>query len=104
LEEPLDGKGSGDFPSWVLDSSLLAEGDVIGVRWDQTDLPMLSFLKNGKVVDSASVNRVRPAIDIFPAISLEEGSSCQIIFDGKSFKYPPVGTKFKMIVCATNLI
>lgn len=103
-DKPLDGKTDGDTPSWVLPHELLNEGDVIGMHWDQTDLPMLSFTKNGILLDRESINRVRPAIDIVPAVSVQDGSSCQVIFDGNSFKQKPHGSRFKMIVCATNLI
>ena len=102
-DAPLDGNTDGESPSWILQDEKLEEGDVIGVHWDQTDLPMLSFTKNGVFLDRESVNRVRPAIDIVPAVSLKDGS-CQVIFDGNSFKQTPNGSRFKMIVCATNLI
>lgn len=101
---PLDGQTDGEFPSWVLQDDSLQEGDVVGVHWDQTDLPMLSFTKNGVLLDRESVNRVRPAIDVVPAVSVQEGSSCQVVFDGNSFKQKANGSRFKMIVCATNLI
>jgi hypothetical protein len=104
LAAVLDGSQVGDCPSWILGGESLKEGDVIGVHWDQTDLPMLSFTKNGMFLEKESINRVRPAIDCVPAISLADDSSCQVIFDGNSFKQKAMGNKFKMIVCATNLI
>lgn len=104
LDDTLEGNPAGAAPSWVLEHADLHEGDVIGVRWDQTDLPMLSFLKNGKLLDMASINRVRPAVDVYPAVSVQKGSKAQVIFDQRGFKYPPTGTKFKMIVCATSII
>jgi hypothetical protein len=100
----LDGSKEGDCPSWILGEEPLVEGDVIGVHWDQTDLPMLSFTKNGVFLDKESVNRVRPAIDCVPAISLTNDASCQVIFDGNSFKQKANGSKFTMIMCATSLI
>lgn len=104
LDDTLEGNPGAAAPSWVLEHADLQEGDVIGVRWDQTDLPMLSFLRNGKLLDKASINRVRPAVDVYPAVSVEKGSKAQIIFDQRGFKHPPTGTKFKMIVCATSII
>lgn len=103
LDGIMDGKNEGDSPSWILQDQTLVDGDVIGVRWDQTDLPMLSFTKNGVLLDRESINRVRPAIDIFPAVSVQNNGSCKVLFDEKSFKHQE-GNKFKMIVCATNLI
>lgn len=63
--------------------TILKTGDVVGVYWDQTDLPMLSFTINNKPIDSASILRVRPATDVYPAISVQNGATCDVIFDGK---------------------
>lgn len=92
-----------DSPSWYFKYDSLKEGDVVGVYWDQTDLPMLSFTLNGNEIPSASINRIRPANEIYPAISLDD-STAEIIFDGKNFNHPPKSRKFQMIVCATSLI
>ena len=83
---------------------VLKTGDIVGVYWDQTDLPMLSFTLNGKDVQSASVMRIRPACDIIPAVSVDTGGSCEFYFDGNHFAHPPKSNNFKMIVCATSLI
>ena len=104
LDGTLDGTGEGDSPSWCLSDVTLKEGDSIGVCWDQTDLPMLSFCHNGELLMQGSINRIRPANDICPAVSLEGDSTCQLFFDGKYFSKPPPSSKFSMIVCATSLI
>jgi hypothetical protein len=104
LEAPMDGKGEGVTPSWCLSDTELKEGDVVGVCWDQTDLPMLSFCLNGNLIATGSVTRIRPANDVCPAVSVEEGSSCEIVFDGNHFLKPCPSSKFTMIVCATSLI
>jgi len=90
--------------SWYLKYSDLKEGDVVGIYWDQTDFPMLNFSVNGKMLQNVAINRIRPSSDIYPAVSVQSGSSCSFGFDGDHFKYPPLSSKFKMIVCATNLI
>jgi hypothetical protein len=94
--------------SWYLDWKDLKvepkEGDCIGVYWDQTDLPMVSFSLNGEMLHSASINRIRPSQDIHPAVSLKAGSTCDLIFDGDNFICPPKSKKFGSIVCATSLI
>lgn len=90
--------------SWYLKNPELKEGDVVGVYWDQTDFPMLNFSLNGKLLPDSSVNRIRPSQDIYPAVSIQSGSSCEFGFDEDSFVYPPVVSKFKGIVCATSLI
>lgn len=80
------------------------QGDCIGIYWDQTDLPMVSFSLNGEMLHSASINRIRPSQDIHPAVSLKAGSTCDVIFDGDNFICPPKSKKFGPIVCATSLI
>jgi hypothetical protein len=104
LEEPMDGKGEGVTPSWCLSETELHEGDIVGICWDQTDLPMLSFCINGNLIATGSVTRIRPANDLAPAVSVEEGTTCEIVFDGNHFVKPPPSSKFTMIVCATSLI
>lgn len=104
LEGGLDDSADADSPSWCLKDVELKEGDVIGVYWDQTDLPMLSFSLNGKLLSDCSVTRVRPANDVYPAVSVRGDGACEVIFDGSLFQYPPISSKFKMIICSTSLI
>jgi hypothetical protein len=92
-----------ESPSWLLQGVKLKEGDVVGVYWDQTDLPMLSFTVNGSVVSHASINRIRPSSEIFPAVSITN-SSCSFVLDEKGFKYPSLSSKFKMIICSASII
>jgi hypothetical protein len=92
-----------ESPSWLLTGAVLKEGDVVGVYWDQTDLPMLSFTLNGKSLPAASVNRIRPSGEIYPAVSLSSGT-CSMVFDDDHFRHPSIASKFKMIICSTSLI
>lgn len=91
---------------WLFDKSKhsLRQGDVVGFYWDQTALPMLSFTVNGEEVPSLSINRVRPAIDVFPAVSVKGRTTVSFCFTSDSFKHPPNKSKFSMIVCASSLI
>eukprot|EP01038_Epipyxis_sp_PR26KG_P004749 gene4749-6661_t len=98
-------KDDDSSPSWFFKEFSQAKvGDVVGVYWDQTDLPMLSFSLNGKMMDDSSVTRIRPSSDMYPAVSVKGDGECLLIFDGTNFSYPPISNKFKMIVCATSLI
>ncbi|KAJ1434494.1 hypothetical protein B484DRAFT_446579 [Ochromonadaceae sp. CCMP2298] len=103
LFEHLDSDADARSPAWFLDETELKEGDVVGIYWDQTDLPMLTFSVNGEPA-RFSVTRIRPAVDIYPAVSVREGSSCDIILDGTRFLFPPKSSKFKMIICSSSLI
>jgi hypothetical protein len=93
---------------WILDpkdiEDELKEGQVIGVHWDQSDFPMVSFSINGKLHSKASINRIRPANDLYPAVSLEEGSTATLAFNEEAFKSKPWAPKFRMIVSATNIM
>mmetsp|Transcript_3985 Transcript_3985/g.4067 ORF Transcript_3985/g.4067 Transcript_3985/m.4067 type:complete len:199 (-) Transcript_3985:76-672(-) len=90
--------------AWYLENFKYQEGDVIGVCWDQTDLPMVSFCHNGELVGTGAINRIRPSIDLFPAVSLANGATCEVIYNGDNFIKAPPSNKFKMIVCASSLI
>lgn len=101
LSTTVDDKSS---PSWILSGVDLAVGDVVGVYWDQTALPMLQFTLNGTLL-SQSVNRVRPSSDIYPAISLsEEDGACSFIFDESGFKHASLSSKYQMIICSSSII
>ena len=93
-----------DSPAWCFQGPTLKTGDVVGVYWDQTDLPMLSFSLNGNIIPEASILRVRPAFDIVPAVSVQQDSTCEMIFDGNHFLNQPKSTKFQMIISAKSLI
>ena len=93
-----------DSPAWHFKGPALRTGDVVGVYWDQTDLPMLSFSLNGNIIPEASILRIRPATDISPAVSVKLGSSCEMIFDGNHFLNQPKSNKFQMIISAKSLI
>lgn len=107
LSDGANANSSGEGDHFILkmpSHTPLKEGDIVGMYWDQTDLPMLSFTVNGNEVSSASFTRIRPAIDILPAVSVKDGGVCEFVFDGNHFTHPPKSNKFKMIVCATSLI
>lgn len=91
-------------PSWIMKDIDVKGGDVVGVYWDQTDLPMLSFTLNGSIVHQASINRVRPSNDVFPAVSVTGNGKCTVIFDENHFKFPSIASKFKMIICSQSII
>ncbi|RYY83339.1 hypothetical protein EON63_11445 [archaeon] len=55
-------------------------------------------------IHSQSVNRIRPSNDLFASVSVGEGSEAVVVFDEGAFKFPPIASKFKMIICSTSLI
>lgn len=93
-----------DSTNWFFQGKELKTNDVIGIYWNQTDLPMVSFTLNGESISDSSVTRIRPAIDIYPAVSIAEGSTCEMIFNQDKFLFPPKSSKFSQIVCATSII
>lgn len=104
LNGHLDDKHEGPEDSWYLEGYEAKEGDVIGVYWDQTDKPMLFFAVNGKQIDVGAVNRVKPANDVHPAVSIGSGSTCTVVFNETHFIHQPVYRRFGQIICATSLI
>lgn len=96
--------GDNESPNWIFQGKELKTNDVIGIYWNQTDLPMVSFSLNGEIISNASITRIRPAQDIYPAISIIEGSSCDMIYSQEKFLFPPKSSKFSQIVCATSII
>mmetsp|Transcript_30039 Transcript_30039/g.32729 ORF Transcript_30039/g.32729 Transcript_30039/m.32729 type:complete len:234 (-) Transcript_30039:274-975(-) len=109
LEQGNEAKNNETIAYYLSDSKLtLKENDVIGVYWDQTDLPMLQFSLNGELLFSVSVNRIRPSNDMYVAVSLDGSKTSngvfKIVFNEDEFKYPTIANKFKMIICSTKLI
>lgn len=111
-----DNDGKGASPSWSLNTVHLGkskekeltdfkEGDIIGVHWDQTDFPMVSFTLNGNFLPNASITRIRPAQDIYPAISIHGSNQIvEVVFDSANFTHKPLSSKFGGIICASSLI
>lgn len=105
LDADESGTAQPNDESWYFKTTEgLKKGDVIGVYWDQSALPMLSFTLNGKDVSDASFLRVRPANNVLPAVSVRDLSSCELIFDGHHFIHQSKSPKFGMIISATSLI
>lgn len=101
----LDGVLNDDEDAWYCKHDNLQVDDIIGILWDQTDFPMLSFTRNGEPLHKHSIARVRPANNVYPAISLDVGSRCSVAFMDEDFKCPPPNRqKFRAIVGATSLI
>lgn len=105
-----DNDGKGSAPQWALKREFLPQGqklkagDVVGVHWDQTDFPMVCFTLNGTFLPNASITRIRPAQDIYPAVSVSGEGEVEARFAGGTFEHSPMASKFTPIVCATNLI
>lgn len=103
-ESYLDDSTTTEDAWYYKDINILKEGDIIGIHWDQTDLPMLSFTRNGVYNNDTSILRIRPANNIFPAISIKGEGSCDVIFDESVFTHKPKSSRFGMILCSSNLI
>lgn len=65
------------------------DGDVIGIALDFTYFPMLTFYKNGELLEDFSVQRIRGTV--FPAVRIaEEGAEIDMVFGPTNkWKYPP---------------
>eukprot|EP00981_Chlorochromonas_danica_P011602 scaffold4140_cov178-Ochromonas_danica.AAC.15 len=90
--------------AWLLDPSFLKEGDVVGVYYDQTDMPMVTFTINHEIVAAATIHRIRPSNDIYPAVSVSGQGQVKVIFDESAFRYPSLSPKFRMVLSSTSLL
>mgnify|MGYP000113324442 CR=1 FL=1 len=107
LNKTLENTEQGTF--WILDREKLAgvelkEGTCIGVHFDQSDLPMLSFTIDGKLYSNASISRIRPTQDLIAAVSVDDKASATVIFNEDGFTQKPWAGKFRAIVASTSLI
>jgi len=76
--------------------------DIIGVAFCQSDMPMLSFYHNGTPISMYDVDKVRGTVR--PAISVEQGSSAEFIFDEESFKHSPPNSRCCELIAATSVL
>lgn len=82
-------KPLGDDPnlSWVFQSHpKLAVGDVIGVAYDQADMPCLNFFHNGKLMQNERLVGMKG--EVYPAVSVSGGAQLSVNFTHQ-FEYPP---------------
>ena len=88
LNKTLDETEDGTY--WILEHNKLAgvelkEGTCVGVHFDQSDLPMLSFTIDGKLHSNASITRIRPTHDLIAAVSVNDEASATVIFNELGF-------------------
>mmetsp|Transcript_15934 Transcript_15934/g.17691 ORF Transcript_15934/g.17691 Transcript_15934/m.17691 type:complete len:228 (-) Transcript_15934:28-711(-) len=91
-----------------IDTTLkFQDGDVVGIVMDYTDLPMLSFYKNGELMDDFSVWRIRGKV--YPAVRIIEednnATKIEMVFGpSDKWKYPPPKKRCTQIVKSQNVI
>lgn len=95
-------------PFWGMPVSIPSneKDTVIGVHFDQTDLPMLSFTVNDELQLSKSINRIKPSQNLYVSVSIPQGyeDECIVIFDDAHFKGKPAANKFGPLICSSSLI
>lgn len=77
--------------------------DTIGIAVQQSDLPMISFLRNGEPV--GSVNRFRGTV--YPAVCLPadgDGLSVKIVFDENDWQEMAPSVRFGPVIVARGLV
>jgi hypothetical protein len=82
----------------------VANGDVVGILVQQSDLPMVQFLLNGEPLDDRSINRFRGTV--YPAVFLpeNEGLSLRLVFTETDFKKSPPSSRFCPVMVARGLV
>lgn len=78
------------------------KGDVIGVTFSQSEMPMLALYKNGKILENATVKKIKGVV--FPVLYVSGGCIMQLKFSNDEFQFPLKNSKFIPIVKAIGLI
>lgn len=81
---------------------VVREGDVIGMTFSHSDVPMLTMSLNGVPVPGATAKRVRGTA--YPACHVSGGAVLQFAFTEDNFQHTPPNPKFGAIVPAASLI
>lgn len=100
----LDGElGDDSTLSWGFQShAQIKDGDVIGVSYDQADLPCANFFHNGQLLDNERLTGMRG--ELYPAAAVRNGAKLTANF-GHQFEYePPAQFKYSGIIPASSLI
>jgi hypothetical protein len=86
--------------SWVFDGKVEA-GDIIGVAFGQSDLPNLSFTKNGKAQPAFDVRKIGGMV--YPVVSVGGGAVIKVEFESEEFaNSPPHG--FSALMVAQSML
>lgn len=82
----------------------VANGDIVGIAVQQSDLPMIQFLLNGDPQNELAVNRFRG--NVYPAIFLpeNEGLSVRVVFNESEFKEMTPHVRFGPVIAARGLV
>lgn len=101
----LDGQIGDKVRSWAIGSTSLdlKEKDVIGVYFDQRELPTLKLTLNGEWIDEQRfVKGIKG--EVRPAVSVSGGAMLTFKFDAHSFKFPPKEKQFTSIIPSRSII
>jgi hypothetical protein len=82
----------------------IQQGDIIGVAVQQSDLPMVQFLKNGEPLHELSINRFRGAV--YPSIHLPKGHddlNVLMVLKEAKFKHMSPNARFGPLIVARNI-
>ena len=93
--------GSSENRWWTLDIPL-DDGDVIGVAFGQSDLPNLSFTRNGKPLMMHDVKKIGGTV--YPVISVGAGACVKIVFESEEFTHPPPTSRFSPLMVAQSVL
>lgn len=78
--------------------------DTIGIAVQQSDLPMVQFLRNGEPLHELAVNRFRgsvyPAVYVWP----HEGFVLRLVFDEGNFQELAPHVRFGPVIVARGII
>jgi hypothetical protein len=82
----------------------IKEGDTVGVAVQQSDLPMIQFLKNGEPLHHLCINRFRGTV--YPSILLPHGENIavKLVLDEEEFTEMSPHARFGPVIVARGII
>ncbi len=86
---------------------IVSNEDTVGVAVQQSDLPMVQFLLNGKPLHELAINRFRGTV--YPSIylppeSIDRGLKATIVLNEKDFQQLSPHARFGPVMLARGLI
>ena len=103
LNKALVGREVDEASGLWMKSTLVSEGDVVGLALDMSGIPMLQCYVNGIARTDMEVKRnIRGSF--YAAVSINEGTVVKLAFKKEAWKHEPPSSRFEQCVAATSLI
>jgi hypothetical protein len=86
----------------------VSDGDIIGIAVQQSDLPMVQFLRNGEPMHELAINRFRgnvyPSLYLFGGEKHVEGLVVRFVFRESDFQQLAPNVRFGPVIVARGIL